>query len=458
MAEIATLPEDVTGLVRSLVNEGRVAAEAGRLRDAEQAFARALAIDPDDAGGLIDYGRFLIETKNFVDGRKLTERAMRLPNLTPVQTSIGWNNIGTLNYKERRLYEALPAFEKSIEIDPWYKVAIVNLGAACVVAGDYDRAYDVFDQAALVAPGDFEPMWNKAIVRMTQGDWVNGLPGYETRKVENEKLWPVPRWRGEDLTGKCILAWAEQGFGDCIWAHRLVRQLIPKAAKVCLNTYTQLEPILPVDGIQVVREGDTIECLHYQVPVMSLLYGLRIRPSAPPAPAGIAPPHPDVRRRWSFVKQEGKLNVGISWSGNLNHKFDDLRTIPCRALEVLWSGLDESVAWHSLQKDSRPCDGDALAASPIRFYGEEIKDFADAAAIAEQMDLIISVDTAALHLSAEMGRPTWGLIPHSPDFRWGLSGADSPWYPTLKLYRKDTPLGSWLATLERVRRDLEKLL
>lgn len=459
MAEIATLPADTTGLVRQLVQQGRDAAAAGHLKVAEQSFARALAIDPEDVAAQIDYGCFLIETKNYQWGYQYTRAALGNPRIEgdPGQQAVCWNNLGYLSYRDRRIDEAVGAFTRSIELNPWYKIPVVSRGAAYVVMGEFEKAYGEFDRAALIAPGDFEPIWNKSIVKLTQGDWVMGLPGYETRKVEHESKWPVPRWKGEDLTGKTIIVWAEQGFGDNIWAHRLVREMTRKGAKeVCLCTYAQLEPILPLDGIRVVHEGDQIEVLHYQVPTMSLLYGLRIKPAQPPAPSGLVPPMPDVRRRWSSVRKEGKFNVGLSWSGNVSHKFDDLRSIPLAAFEALWSGMD-AVSFHALQKDTRPGDGAALKASPIRFYGEEIKTFADAAAIAEQMDLIISVDTAALHLGAEMGRPVWGLIPYSPDFRWGTSGDDCPWYPTLKLYRKDTALGSWENTLLRVRSDLEKL-
>ena len=462
MAQISSLPEDVTGLVASLVQQGRDAAAKGDMSEAELKLSQAVTLDPANTSALINYGAFLIETKNFEWGRHFTEKALEAPDLAPSDAAVVYNNLAFLDYRVRRIPEAMERFEKSIAADPWYKIPLVSKGAAQVVMGKLDEAYATFDKASLIDPCGFEPTYNKSIVKMTQGDWTYGLPGYELRKLDPAEAtaWPnLPRWKGESLEGKCIVAWAEQGFGDNIWAHRLVLELVKRGAdKVYLCTYPPLEEILPTPGIELLRAGDTVDRLHLQVPIMSLLYGLRIRPDSPPAPAGIEP-SPLARRRWEGVAEKGKLNVGISWSGNINHKFDDLRSIPLRAFADMGKDLDEDISWHALQKDIRPGDGEALGSSKIKFYGEKIQTFADVAAIVEQMDLVITVDTAALHVAAEMGKPTWALIPYAPDFRYGTKGTTLPWYPSLKMYRKNTPLGGdWEATLAKVRRDLRSVI
>lgn len=474
MPSIMEIPAgvDAGAVVAALVTRGQEQAKAGQYDEAYQSFGQALALEPESPLVLINYGAALADGKKHQEAHVFTSKALDRA-VTDTQRAICLNNLGHLAHVRRDFPLADALFRSSLNCDRHYKPPLISLGANLVLQGRWDEAYHVFDEASLLYPGDWEPLMNRAIVKLTQGDWRRGLPGYEHRKlmagaIEFENAAKAPRWNGEDLTGQAIAIWPDQGLGDCVYCHRLVGEVARRAGHVYFMTYVPLDGMLPVfPNVTVLREGDRADCIHRQAPIMSLMHCLRIDPLNPPAPTGLVFPEGDIDGPRRGRTTEGGMgpsvkvsshphnpagrrsNIGLCLSGNPSHKYDDLRSIPVALFaETVIDQLTPPVNWHWLGKDMRPHDEAALGGRVIRHRIENGKDLA---ALTAAMDLVVSVDTLTLHVAGELGKPTFGLIPFSPDFRWLTDREDCPWYPSVRLLRCAQPVGGWPAVLSRLR-------
>lgn len=452
MPSILEIPAeaDHAAVVVALVTRGQEFAKEGKYDQAYESFGHALALDPDSPLVLINYGAALSDGKRFGIAKEFTEKGLQVAS-TDKQRAICLNNLGHMAHVRREFDLADRLLRESISRDPDYKPPLISLGANLVLQARWDEAMEVFDEASLLYPGDWEPLMNRAILKLTIGDWKRGLPGYEHRKlmegaVQFESSAKAQRWRGEDLAGQIIAIWPDQGLGDCVYCHRLVNEVARRAAHVYFMTYVPLEGVLPIfPNVTQLREGDRADLIHYQAPVMSLMYGLRIDPENPPPPTGLVTnPH--------HVSKEGVLNVGLCLSGNPSHKYDDLRSIPASMLaEVGFFDID-GIAWHWLNKEMREYDKPVLYGHVDR---HDIDNVFDLASITNEMDLVITVDTLTLHVAGELGKPTIGLIPFSPDFRWGVDSDYCPWYPSVKLLRCRKPVGDWPNVVGRLKTEIE---
>jgi hypothetical protein len=298
------------------------------------------------------------------------------------------------------------------------------------------------------------------MLHLLLGDFPQGWRDYEWRTEADEfvfkkRIFEPPRWQPQDdLTGKTILLYGEQGLGDTLMILRYVPHVVGTGAKIILEVPRALISLCAeINGIsQLVANGEALPAFDVQCPLMSLPYIFGTTLDTIPANVPyLAPPDdriPDWRRR---LGDADVMRVGIVWSGNPKHKNDHNRSIPLQSLCSLRSFGIELV---SLQKELRPDDHSVLQAYPdIRHFGEEIRDFADTAALISLVDLVISVDTSVAHLAGAMGRPLWLLLPYSPDFRWLRDREDSPWYPTARVFRQPS-IGDWDSVIERVKAEI----
>jgi hypothetical protein len=262
-----------------------------------------------------------------------------------------------------------------------------------------------------------------------------------------------PLWIGaEPVAGKTVLLHAEQGFGDTLQFCRYASLVAARGATVVLEVPGGLKTVLTsLSGItQIVTEGDSQPPFDLQCPLMSLplAFGTDLKT----IPAVTPYLHADAgrRRAWQArldgVGLPGRLRVGLAWSGNPKHKNDENRSISLATLAPLY-GLDATFV--SLQPEVRERDSATLAQSGILDFRHDLVDFAETAALIDTLDLVISVDTSAVHLAGALGRPLWILLPRVPDWRWMLEREDSPWYPDARLFRQDRP-GDWPAVIERI--------
>jgi hypothetical protein len=263
-----------------------------------------------------------------------------------------------------------------------------------------------------------------------------------------------PLWLGEaPLQGKTILLHSEQGLGDTIQFSRYASLVAKSGTQVLLEVQKPLVGILKgLEGVsQAFAQGEPLPAFDYHCPLLSLPLALRTTLKTIPADIPYIKAGQRELEVWSNrLGRKTKPRIGLAWSGSPTHKKDHNRNIEVASL---LPHLPNGCEYFALQKDVREHDKAALSQSVVRYFGEELKDFRDTAALCELVDLVVSVDTSIAHLGGALGKPTWILLPYPPDWRWLLNRSDSPWYPTVKLYRQSSNM-KWGSVLESMRHDL----
>jgi hypothetical protein len=267
------------------------------------------------------------------------------------------------------------------------------------------------------------------------------------------------RWTGrESLQGRTILIHAEQGVGDAIQFARYVGVVAELGARVVFETYAPLMSLFRGRwGVaELMANGEAPPPVDFHCPLMSLPLAflnakITTEPGVPYLDA-----EPEAVGRWRARIGGDRLNVGLIVSGNPAHGKDAQRSLP---LEQLAEGLPEGANYWLMQKQPRERDLAFLPQRPdIALVSDELGDYADTAALCEALDVVISVDTSVAHLAGALGRPTWILLPHFPDWRWGQNESETThWYPSARLFRQTQP-DDWTAVRQAVRRELEALI
>ncbi|MCX8520426.1 MAG: tetratricopeptide repeat protein, partial [Rhodoferax sp.] len=358
-----------------------------------------------------------------------------------------------------RMDEALQSCEQAIALKPDYVEAWCVQGAVLLERNQWQAALPSFDRAIAMNP-DFADAWfNKSLALLVGGQFQQAWPLYEWRwKAEGgQRTFAQPVWTGtENLSGKTILLHCEQGFGDSIQFCRYARLVKQLGAKVLLGVPPKLAGLLAqLEGVdEVLQHGNVLPAFDYHCPFLSLPLAFKTELHSIPNLGPYLTCTAAKRSAWALrLGASSRLRVGLVWRGNAAHKNDRNRSVPLAEwLAHLPPGLD----YVSLQKDLPDADLQLLRTHGITHYGEDLHDFSDTAALCDGMDLVISVDTSVAHLAAAMGKPTWILLPYTPDWRWLLERSDSPWYSSARLYRQAQP-AQWQHVLERVAAELRSL-
>jgi hypothetical protein len=288
----------------------------------------------------------------------------------------------------------------------------------------------------------------------TEFEWRKKLP-----EAPGARALPRPLWTGpEEIRGKTIFVHSEQGFGDALHFCRYVRLLDAHGAKVIVSARPSLQKLLTSLGpnIHVIADGDLPPGFDYHCPMLSLPFAcqtvLANIPGATPYLAADAA----LKAEWkALLPATTKPRIGIAWSGNPDQGNDRHRSMP---LETFLPIVSDAAEWTSLQIDLRERDQAAMKESGrITFFGDAIKDFSDTAALIDNMDLVITVDTSVAHLAGALGKPVWILLARNADWRYLLDRTDSPWYPTARLFRQRT-LGDWSDVVASVKSELVSFL
>lgn len=386
----------------------------------EASYRRALLVNPDYQDALYNFAFLLQEQERLQEAVSVYERLIaRNPEIAEAQ-----NNLGNTYLKLNRIADAQRCYQETLALNASHKEAPWNLGFASLLAGDY-----------------------------AQG-WV----GYEQRLAQHEierREWSVPRWNGRLVPGQRILVHHEQGLGDTIQFARYLPLLSRSGMLVevlCQKPLVSLFEGTP--GVVLCSsDPDAFTPGDWQVPFPSLGYHFRTRLDNIPNQVPYLMGRPDRLENWQQLFAQlppAKLRVGLAWQGNPLHRNDHNRSLPVSFLNEL---LDiEDCQFLSLQKGAAP----ASIPSGIKDLGPLLVDFADTAAAVQCLDLVISVDTSVTHLAGAFGRPTWTLLPYSPDWRWLLHRSDSPWYPSMRLFRQPVP-GDWASVMREVKREIVSL-
>jgi len=373
--------------------------------------------------------------------------------------------LGHIQYHLRRHEEAVTALGLSVAIDPGQASAQNDLAAALFALGREAEAVPAIERALAARPDLAEARETWSIELLRAGRLREGWPHYEARfhsalGARHRRDFAQPQWRGaEPLAGRTILLHAEQGAGDTFQFLRYVPLVAALGATVVLEVLPGLRAAMAgFDGAAVVIErGEALPAFDLHCPLLSLPLAFATELDSIPAevPYLAAPPDRVATWRARLGPRAGK-RVGVVFSGNPAHPDDQRRSIPLVQFARLLSPA-AGHEFHILQNEIRPGDRFALELLPqVRDHSGGITDFADTAALVSLMDLVVSVDTAVAHLAGALGWPVWTLLPFRPDWRWMTGRDDSPWYPTMWLFRQPRA-GDWESVLEAAAGRLDEM-
>jgi Tfp pilus assembly protein PilF len=337
-----------------------------------------------------------------------------------------------------------------------------NYGLALQAQGRYEEALKFFEKAVKLDPDYAQAQWNRGVALLLLGDFERGWPGAEWRwKMEEIELpgLTTPEWKGEDLNGKTILLHAEQGFGDSFQFVRYAPMVKALGAKIIFPCPPSLVGVFRgVGAIDVLLEdGAPMPVFDFHASLMSLPHVFKTTLETIPADVPYLPVLPEKAAAWASELRtlKGK-KIGISWRGRPTHKNDLNRSMKAEQFAAMLRDCGASVV--ILQKDATDAEREILkAALDVYDPGDRLVDFSDTAAVIDNLDLVLTVDTAICHLSGGLGKKVWTLLPFAPDWRWLLNRPDdTPWYPTMRLFRQPT-LRDWDSVVSKVRAELAAL-
>jgi len=374
-----------------------------------------------------------------------------------------WSNKGLTLHELKRFDEAIAHYDKALDLKPDYAEGWSNKGVTLHELKCYVEAITHYDKALSLKPDHHEASWNKSLSMLLHGDFERGLPLYESRwqvakvsEIAGKRLFDKPTWLGkESLQHKTILLYGEQGFGDFIQFCRYGKLVADLGAKVILEVPKPLAGLMKgLDGIsQLVIKGEELPFIDYQCPLLSLPLALKTTLSNILANASYLAADPNKVAKWKLkLGERSKKRIGLVWSSMSSFKDDSKRSL--MLIDLIKALPPERFEYICLQKELKDCDREFFESyKNIRFFGNELEDFSDTAALIENLDLVISTCTSVPHLSAALGKQTWILLSYVPDWRWLLGRDDSPWYPAVKLYRQ-LAIGDWSSVLNKVNLDL----
>ncbi len=405
----------------------------GRDSDSNVALLAALRIDPNHGPALYDQARRQQQEGNH---KAAGDTFFKLAKLSGGSYDVFFNR-GVSMYRVHNLIAAERWFHAAGQVDPKAHRPLVNLAMIYRVWGFIPQALGCLEHAVTLAPDSADAHWNLAHALLVSGELVRGFAEYEWRfKREGREERPInlPRWTGEPLDGKTILLTLEQGMGDAIQFVRFASAVAARGGRVVVECHPGLNSLLATaPGVSaVVKAGVEVPEASCYLPLMSLPHVLGTTWDNLPAqvPYLAVPPGTPV----PSLEGEG-LRVGMVWRGNAKHENDRWRSLHLLTLGALLEV--KGVSYFGLQLgvgrddcDKAPWTGRITDLSP------HLKNFAATAAVVAEMDLIITVDTAVAHLAGALGKPVWVLIPQGNDWRWLHEREDSPWYPTLRLFRQ----------------------
>ena len=430
----------------------------GQFNLALECLNKALALDPDFAVAHFNRANLFRETGQYSEAIDSYNTAVLLdPNYAE-----SFNNLGNTLRDLGRLHEALIVYVKALLLRPKHGPAHNNVATTFHSLGDLVEARASYDAGLLEAPGCSDLKFNKSLLLLLSGDYQGGWELYESRLEMDDlkKKLPAfdePRWDGcEDIIGKRLFIHEEQGLGDLIHFCRYVPALIDKGVEVFLETPKALAPLLKTlhPKVRLVLTGARPPDFDFYCPLMSLPFAAKTTLDTISGAAYLSSDKARVAQWKARIGESKAAQIGLVWSGNSAHRNDHHRSIE---LQDLLPILDKSHDWHSLQKEYRPNDIDVMECqTKIIQHQDELSDFADTAALIENLDLVITVDTSVAHLAGSLGKPVWILLPKVPDYRWMLDRSDTPWYRSARLYRQSA-LGDWTDVLEKVAGDIRKV-
>ncbi|MGD0461242.1 MAG: tetratricopeptide repeat protein [Tepidisphaeraceae bacterium] len=476
----------------ALRNLSGLLSQRGAVDEAIDLARRSLALEPDSAHAWYNLGRCLHQQNRLDEAADALRRALALESRFPQ----AYNELGDVLLKMKAFDQAIESFNRSLEIEPsalvHYRIAIAlleqdrreeaiaaslkaqglgladhnlfnTLGALHHQTGEIDEAIDFFRQALAIQP-DFPPaQWNLGLLQLLKGEFREGWLGYEARWRANGLATPARYrqrglWDGGDLKDRRILLDCEQGFSDCIQFVRYIPLIAQRGGKPILTAFPELRRLFRTVPCldEIICPPEEIPPFDVQSPLGSL--GRLFETTLQNIPANV--PYlfadPVLADRWrARIPRDGRIKIGLVWSGKAGSKDSATHSPGLASLAPL--GAVPNTWFCSLQQG--PAAAETVAppeALQITDWTAEFQDFADTASLIANLDLVIGCDSAVAHVAGAMGKPLWLVLPFVPDWRWLLDRDDSPWYPTMRLFRQ-SKIGDWHSPIRRICRELGKL-
>ena len=422
---------------------------AGQLAKAEPIYRQIIQVDPDQAEAIHFLGLVMAQMGHDEAALEYMERAIRLqPNVATFH-----NNLGRLYREMGRSSDSIVSCRRAVELNRDHAVAHNNLALSLRDQGKANEAALSLQRAIRLEPNNADFHYNLAMIHLLLGQWRQGWP-------ESEWRWKIPafqarhdhkpRWRGESPRDRTILIWSEQGLGDTIQFIRYASLLHERGATVFADVQPDLIPLLKScnDIAKVVEPGEPLPDFDFQVPLLSLPGLFDTTLETIPARVPYLSAAREQRRRWHerFRALPG-LKIGFSWQGNPNHLADRRRSVKLDQFASLLQMPDTH--WFSLQKGAGTEQLATNAPAGVVDLNADLATWCDTAAVILELDLVLTVDTEIAHLAGALGTPVWVMLPYAPDWRWLLDREDSPWYPSMRLFRQHRP-GDWAELFARV--------
>jgi Flp pilus assembly protein TadD len=440
---------------------GVILKELNRLDDAAVACRQAMAINPSLPSAHSNLGNVLLAQHKLDEAITAYRRAIELKPDYPQALS----NLGNALTHVGDFGAAVTACRKALALHPQYPQAQYNLGLALACLGRVQDSIIAYRRALAIKPDMADAHANLAHSLLLSGNFSEGFVEYEWRWRTSEPPpprpnFPQPRWDGQPVPGKAIFIDAEQGLGDTIQFARLLPLVRQRSgAKLFFGCKTALQRLIQsLDcDCTVLCPTDRMPEVDFQIPLLSLPHALGITLEAIPAKVPyLFADHTD-RQRWRarLSALPPGQKIGLCWAGNPKYKMDRFRSL--RDLSLLAPlASAPNTTFISLQKG--PCaeqSRNAPAGMRVIDWTADERDLADTAALVMELDLIITTDTAIAHLAGAIGKPVWLMLAHVPDWRWLMDREESPWYPTMRLFRQRTPF-DWTGVVQTIAEELTR--
>jgi tetratricopeptide (TPR) repeat protein len=438
-------------------NLGNALRDRGRLDEAIVSFQHAIAIKPDFAIGYNNLGNALRDKRQLDEAMAAYRKAIALR----ADYADAYSNIGTILRDHGRLEEAIAAFRQAIVLDPKLAEAHNNLGKALGDLGQTDRAIAAFRDSIALDSAYAEAHLNLAISLLARGELPEGWAEYEWRWNARDfagmrRNTMAPQWDGSPLHGRTLLLQTEQGLGDAIQFIRYLPTVTRCGGPVIVECHPQVRTLFQrmagtcVPIPQVISRGEALPPFDLHCPLLTLPFVLKTTLDTIPVQVPYLFPDEEEVERWGqrLNALGAGLKIGVAWAGSPTNKLDQTRSLSLDRLAPLAAEVS-GVIFISLQKG--PAASQAKSPPPgmkLIDWSDEFSNFRDAALMAN-LDLILTVDTSVAHLAGALARPTWVLLSFVPDWRWLMHREDSPWYPTMRLFRQ-TSRGDWESVIRRL--------
>ncbi|KVU81844.1 hypothetical protein WK76_30400 [Burkholderia ubonensis] len=432
------------------------------------AYRHAASIEPTLPMLRNNMGAAHLELKQYDDAKAVLEQALQ----DDPDNALAWNNLAATLLKLGELPGSLVAVERACALAPNYATALQTYAQVLREHQQWDSALAVASHALKLEPKNASIAWAVAMLQLQQGDYANGWINHEARWTGSPELrdvqhnLPVPQWSGQSLEGKTVFVWGEQGHGDALQFMRFVPAMAARVkregGKLIYCCFASLLPLFERslgDAVESIIPHDQrpLPAFDYHLPLCSLPLVLDVRVEHLPVRSGYLHADPDKVQAWNRRRNsEAKLKVGLVWSGSRNHQRNPMRSVKPADFAKAFGSIP-GVDFYSLQVEAESEASEAREAGlQLIDHTDEFESFDETAAFVKGLDLVITVCTSVAHLAGGLGVPTWVLLDVNPHWVWMTEREDSPWYPSVKLYRQHA-YGDWSDAFERMSRDLRAL-